>query len=176
MTSRSDSLSFFGETEIRLYGIDYPMKFDINVLNQWEQATSKDFAHLTMRCILAWQDLLKRRVASMAQQGAEGSDTLKFSIAEEAEQLTSIVSRSDAAHLFYLGAKAANGQVSFDEIQEGVMLDGPYRRKVTDENHPDYEKYTESYPILFVNVVLALQSAYDNLKKKPVTQAPSSPS
>lgn len=162
---RSDNLTFFGETTIRLYGIDYPMKFDISALNEWEQATGKDFAHLSMQIVLMWTELLQRRKAAVQTDGDKV--TVRYNIAEEAERLTAVISREDAAQLFYIGAKRENSQVTFEEIQEGVMLDGPYRRKIDDENHEDHGGHTESYPILFVNVVMSLQDTYKRIKKKP---------
>ena len=143
------------------------MKFDINTLQQWEKATDKDFAHLSMQVVLIWAKMLEERTRD-AQPDGNGNIALKYNIAEEAERLTSVISREDAAYLFFYGAKAMNSQVSFEEIQEGVMLDGPYRRQIKDEDHEDFGEYTESYPILFVNVVLALQDAYATIKKKPV--------
>ncbi len=177
MTMRADGLSYFGECTVRLYGIDYPMKFDNHTLNQWERETGKDFAHLSMEVVLAWTHLLQQRHAA-AKAKASGDVTVKYNIAEEAAKLTGVVSKSDAAWLFFIGAKAMNTQVSFEEIQEGVMLDGAYRRKVVDPEHPDYSPdddkgYTESYPILFVSVVLALQEAYKTIKKKPAIRASS---
>ena len=166
---RSDNLSYFGETEIRLYGIDYPMKFDISTLQQWEKATDKDFAHVSMQCVLLWSNMLQERLVN-EQQGKD----IGVNLAEEAEKLTGIVSREDAAQLFYYGARASNSQVTFEEIQEGVMRDGPYRRLIKDERPPDHGEYTESYPVLFISVILALQGAYDNIKKKPPTPAISS--
>ena len=53
------------------------------------------------------------------------------------------------------------------------MLDGPYRRKITDPEHEDFGSYTESYPLIFATVILMLQKdSYANIKKKPALTAP----
>ena len=159
---RADNLTYFGETEITLYGIDYPMKFDIGVIQQFENRSGKDFPNLALRAISAWIKVQERRLAS--------DDPQMINHLEIGLALTEVISREDAAHLFYLGAHAVNSQVTFDEIQEGVLLDGPYRRKIVDEEHSQVGALTDSYPILFVNVMLALQKdAYDNIKKKSLT-------
>lgn len=157
-TGRADQLTYFGETEITLYGIEYSMKFDIGVIQQFESRSGKDFPSLALASISAWIELQQARV------GEGGDEVTHLRIGRE---LTKVISREDCAHLFYLGAHQVNSQVSFEEIQEGIMLDGPYRRKITDEDHPQDGELTESYPILFVNVMLALQrDAYNNIKKK----------
>ena len=142
--------SYRGETVVKIFGRDYPMIFNMNVIAEFEANAGKDFNHLAISSFNA----LKR------------SEDLE-AIQDRAEILTGVISRVDAAWLFYLGAKEADSHVTFEEIQEAVQFEGFVPR--VDES--DGQEYA-GYPLLFVTAALfATVGIMDEIKKKKLSES-----
>jgi hypothetical protein len=133
-----------GETTVNLYDIDYPMKFDWDVIASFESMTGKDFCNTALKAINAHEET--KDVEPLMR---------RF------ELLTDKISRADAATLFYLAAHKANKVVTFEEIQEAVMMEGMMPRS------GEGDLIYRSYPILFVEVVsFATMGILTQQKKK----------
>ena len=120
------------------------MTFNMNVIAEFEARTGKDFNHVAISAINAYRN-------------SEKCGTLS----ERAEVLTKAISRADAAWLFYIASKESDKLVTFEEIQEAVMLEGfIYREDESGVQHA-------SYPIRFIEAVsFATVGILDKLKKK----------
>ncbi len=138
--------AYNGEIDIELYFKKYPMRVNMDVIAQFQTETGKDFMHVAIKSINAYN---KSRSAD--------------SVFERAELMTKAVSMLDAAHLFYLAAKEKDSTVTFEEIQEAVLLDGPVEKMVLFEGN---EKLVRSYPLAFAELVtFCTLGAVDSVKK-----------
>lgn len=130
-----------GEKTITLYGKVYPMKIDMGVIGEFNSETGKDYMHTAVKAMNAY---------------VRAKDL--FEPLAVAEIMTGAVSMSDAAWLFYLAAKKMDKSVTFDEIQEAVLLEGPMKKPEDDEQM--------SYPLQFVSLVtFSILGASDESKK-----------
>lgn len=114
-----------GEKIIKLNGINYPMKVDLSVIVAFKEETGRDFMEVAIGALNAF--------AQADHDERRGID--------RAAHLTKYVPLSEAAHLFYLAAHKCNSQVTFDEMQEAVLMEGPL--EVSGRN---------SYPVQFVDL------------------------
>lgn len=137
-----------GEIEIALYDKIYPMKINLGVIAKFQSETGKCFNNIAVKSIQAWNKTKDDKIGI-----------------NRAASLTDVISMTDAATLFYIAAKEMDSQVTFEEIQEAVLMDGAMPRLDTNE---DVEvSLTRSYPILFVDLsMFALVGIFD--KKKVV--------
>lgn len=135
--------SYMGETTLEIFGRKYPMIFNMNVVAEFEANAGKDFNHVAISAINAFT-----------------SSALCETIQQRAEILTKAISRADAAWLFYLAAKEADSFVTFEEMQEAVMLEGFLPRDSEDGSE------FASYPILFIQAVSFATMGYINESKK----------
>jgi hypothetical protein len=132
-----------GEINITLFHKVYPMKINMNVIAKFQSETGKDYMRLAIRSMNG----LRKCV------GLDATD--------QAEIMTTAVEMSDAAWLFYLAAKEMDKLVTFDEIQEAVLMEGPLR-----EVNPLDSSVSASYPIQFTELVMfATLGVLDNSKK-----------
>jgi len=67
----------------------------------------------------------------------------------------------NAAWLFYLAAKEMDSMVTFEEIQEAVLNEGPMT--IMDEG----DEVRQSYPLLFTNLVMFATLGITDAAKKP---------
>lgn len=130
-----------GEKNITLCGKVYPMRIDMGVIGEFNTETGKDYMHVAVKAMNAYV----KHKDSMDPLGV-------------AEALTGAVSMSDAAWLFYLAAKKMDSTVTFEEIQDAVLREGPMK-KPDDDNQM-------SYPLQFVALVtFSILGASDEAKK-----------
>ena len=142
--------SYRGETKIEIFGRVYPMIFNMNVIAEFEASAGKDFNHVAISSINAFRN-------------SESCETIQ----ERAQILTGAISRSDAAWLFYLAAKEADSRVTFEEMQEAVMLEG-FMPRADDTDG----KVFASYPILFIQAMSFATIGYmDESKKKKLSES-----
>lgn len=116
---------YTGEIDIKLNGVKYPMKVDLSVIVAFREETNRDFMEVAIGSLNAY--------AQADHDQALGLD--------RAHRLSKAVPMFEAAHLFYLAAKNVNSQVTFDEMQEAVLKEGPI---------PSAK--AESYQVQFVNL------------------------
>lgn len=131
-----------GEIDIELDAKVYPMKVNMAVIGKFQSETGRDYMHVAIKAINA----LRR---------SAGESPL-----DQAETMTAAVSMADAAWLFYLAAKEVDKTVTFDEMQEAVLKEGPLMMVGEGDN------FIQSYPVMFANLVLfATLGAVDTAKK-----------
>ncbi len=134
--------SYDGEVKIKLYDKIYPMRVNLGVIAEFQSDTGKCFNSVACSALNAWQEI---------------SDS-ECSVIERAAVLCECISMEDAARFFYLCAKNVDSQVTFEEIQEAVLMEGAVSRHMNGE-------FTRSYPVLFVDICLfALVGIYDQKK------------
>tara|TARA_R100000501_G_C2598380_1_gene96217 strand:+ start:127 stop:504 length:378 start_codon:yes stop_codon:yes gene_type:complete len=88
---------------------------------------------------------------------------------DQAEMMTAAVRMDHAAWLFFLAARELDTQVTFEEIQEHVLLEGPIEKIIEDheEGKDGDTKFTRSYPVLFTDLVIfATLGVVDAVKKE----------
>lgn len=131
---------YTGEKNIKLHGITYPMKVDLDVIVAFNEATGRDFMEVAIGALNAF--------AQADHDQRMGLDRAHF--------LTKAVPMKEAAHLFYLAAKKCNSQVEFDEMQEAVLMEGPLQ-----------QEGISSYPVQFVELcTFAIIGPADEKTKK----------
>ena len=123
-----------GEIKIKLYGIDYPMRWTAKVYAKFKSETGVDPHALFMDVI--------NEINVMKCIGTFDKD-VETANSELMARLSGIVHAEYAAWLFYLSAKEMNSMVSFEEIQEAVLLEGVSQHKEA----PDGE-LVQTYPYL----------------------------
>jgi len=133
---------YAGELDIQLYEKVYKMKIDMGVIAEFQSETGKDFLHVAVTAMNAYN----------ASLGMEPFG--------RAAELTKAVSMSDAAWLFYLAAKNVDKLVTFEEIQENILNEGPIMIAETDD------KIRQSYPLLFVNLCMFSVLGVSDVAKK----------
>lgn len=133
--------NYNGEKSITLCGKTYPMKVDMGVIGEFNSETGKDYMNVAVKAMNAY---------------VKAKDL--FDPLAVAELMTNAVSMSDAAWLFYLAAKKMDKTVTFEEIQDAVLREGPMKR-------PDDDNQM-SYPLQFVALVtFSILGASDEAKK-----------
>lgn len=131
-----------GELDITLYDKVYPMKVNMNVIAKFQSETDQDYMRVSIRAMNALRK------------------TTNLDPFDQAQLMTEAVSMHDAAWLFFLAAKELDKTVTFEEIQEAVLYEGPLMRA-------EDETLIESYPIKFANLVIfATLGVIDNAKKQ----------
>ena len=132
-----------GEYEIILDFRKINMRINMNVVASFQSETGHDFFHVAIR-------------AMNALRKSAGLDPF-----DQSELLTSAVSMEDAAWLFYLAAKQCDSAITFEEIQEAVLHEGPLYRAEFEE-----KPAVEGYPVQFANLVMfAILGVMDEAKK-----------
>ena len=131
-----------GEIDITLYDKVYPMKINMNVIAKFQSETQHDYMQVSIRAMNALRK------------------TTQLDPFDQAQIMTEAVSMFDAAWLFFLAAKEMDKTVTFEEIQEAVLYEGPLMKV-------EEEKVIESYPVKFANLVIfATLGVVDNAKKQ----------
>jgi len=134
--------AYNGEIEIELYGKKYPMKINMGVIAEFQSETQSDYMHIAISAMNAFN---------------QSKDLDAFG---RAEILTKAISMTHAAWLFYLAAREMDKLVTFEEIQEAVLNEGPLT--IMDEG----DSFRQSYPLLFTNLVMfATLGTVDEAKK-----------
>ena len=138
--------AYNGEMDVELYFKVYPMKINMGVIASFQAETGVDFMHIAIKAINAYN------------KSRQSDSTF-----ERAELMTEAVSMEHAAYLFFLAAKEKDSTVTFEEIQEAVLLDGPVERFVDVEGS---DKMLRSYPLAFAELAtFAALGAVDSVKK-----------
>jgi len=101
------SNNYNGETTITLYDKPYQMKINMDVIAKFQSETGKDYMQVAIRAINALRK-------------SPELDPL-----DQSELMTSAVTMVDAAWLFYIAAVEKDKTVTFEEIQEAVLNEGP---------------------------------------------------
>jgi len=104
-----------GEIKLKLYGIEYPMRWNARVYAQFKSETGVDPHALFM-------DMLNE-VNIVKSLGTFEKET-DLANTELMARLSGIAQMHLAAWLFYLSAKELDRAVTFEEIQEAVLLEG----------------------------------------------------
>lgn len=131
---------YTGEIDIKLNGIKYPMKVDLSVIVAFREETGRDFMEVAIGALNAF---------------AQAEHDQSFGL-DRAHRLTKAVPMFEAAHLFHLAAKKMNSQVTFDEMQEAVLKEGPIPNKDA-----------QSYQVQFVELcTFAIIGPSDEQSKK----------
>ena len=134
--------AYNGEIDIELYGKVYPMKINMGVIAEFQSETQSDYMHVAVSAMNAFN----------ASQ--------ELNAFERAEKLTKVITMTHAAWLFYLAAKEMDKLVTFEEIQEAVLNEGPLT--IMDDD----DQVRQSYPLLFTNLVMfATLGTVDDAKK-----------
>ena len=145
--SNAVSNNYNGEIDIVLNHKSYPMTINMDVIAKFESKTGNDFMCLAIRSMNAL-----RKTASM-------------DATDQAETMTTAVSMSNAAWLFYIAANESDKVVTFEEMQENVLYEGPLQQVSLDENG-EAALVNRSYPILFTQLVMfAVLGVADEAKK-----------
>lgn len=157
-----------GEIDIVLYHKKYKLKIDMHVVGEFQSETDADFMQVMVKALNAFQE----------SNGIE--ESLK-----RAQVMSSAVRMDHAAWLFYIAAKRADKTVTFEEIQEAVLLEGAIERvdeiyevggqaykengqmfTSEDENSEKSAQLVRSYPLVFVEVAtFATMGVIDTVKK-----------
>lgn len=136
-----------GETSITLYHVKYPVKVNMSVIAKFQSETGADYMQVAIKAINAI-----RKAAPL--------DPL-----DQSEMMTSAVNMEHAAWLFYIAAYEMNNQVSFGEIQEAVLKEGPLKQ--LDKDEEGNVTVSESYPVIFANLVMFATLGVVDTAKKP---------
>jgi hypothetical protein len=139
-----------GKTSVKFRGIEYPLDltFNLATIQTFEEMTGDDFHAVAFKAINAWRKCSAEKIIN------------PFDIAEV---MTQAVTLKHAAVWFYAAAKVNNSKITFDEMQENVLLERAYQ-------HVDEEGKTAlSYPIMFVDSVTSvlMGKTKNDGKKKP---------
>ena len=131
---------YTGEKVIKLHGVDYPMKVDLDVIVSFTSETGRDFMEIAINALNMF---------------AKADHEQKMGL-DRAHMLTKAVPMKEAAWLFYLAAKKCNSQVEFEEMQEAVLMEGPLQ-----------SEGTFSYPVQFIELcTFAIIGPPDEQSKK----------
>ena len=153
-----------GEIKLKLYGIEYPMRWNARVYAQFKSETGVD-PHALFMDMLNEVNIIKS--LGTFDKGTDVANT------ELMARLSGIAQMHLAAWLFYLSAKELDKAVTFEEIQEAVLLEGVSSTSYT----PDGELVT-TYPYLvfeFAIFVLGIGNSEpeeDDIKKNKQNSRP----
>ena len=144
-----------GETKLKLYGIDYPMRWNARTYFQFKTETGIDPNALFMDVV---------NEINMLKSSGVFDDDPEIANSTLMARLTAVVSAECAVWLFYLAAKEMDKAVTFEEIQEAVLLEGVSQTK----EGPD-DELVQTYPHIVTSfAIFALGiGETDNVKKKP---------
>ena len=105
-----------GFITVNLYGINYPMKFSNRVYNAFEENTGRDLNSLGSKLLNEW--------AVMKDLGFFDDDASPdIAATEAAARFSEVITKKDAAWLFYLCAKECNSKVDIGEMEEAVTFE-----------------------------------------------------
>ena len=152
-----------GNITINLYGMDYPMKFSNRVYNAFFEKTGKDFNALGAELFNEW--------TKMADLGYFDDDaSLDVASCEASARFSTVITKVDAAWLFYLCAKEVNSKVEIGEFEESVTYELfdelCFKNGVTQKVLGDH--VTEGYPVLFLQIFMFSMNMIEdpqNIKK-----------
>ena len=137
--------NYNGEIAITLHHKVYPMKINMEVIAKY-QSEGFDYMRVAVRSINALRK------------------TIGEAPLDQAQLMTEAVSLTEAATLFYLASKAMDKTVTFEEIQEAVLYEGPMMQQ--DILADGTIGALESYPIIFANLcIFATMGVVDAAKK-----------
>ena len=144
-----------GEIKIKIYGIEYPMRWTARTYFEFKSQTGIDPNALFMDAI--------NEVNQLKSSGIFKDDP---EIANSAlmARLSSVISAECAAWLFYLAAKEKDQAVTFEEFQEAVLLEG-----VSQTNHDPDGELVQTYPYLVIQFAIFAMGLSNNkadVKKK----------
>lgn len=123
--------NYEGEIDITLDHKTYPMKVNMRVIAAFQTETGEDFMKVAIRSMNA------------LRRSTNYDEPL-----DQAEIMTRAVTLEHAATLFYLAAKEKDRAVTFEEMQEAVLMEGPLAQKGDDG------EVIQSYPILFAQLMM----------------------
>jgi len=152
-----------GEIKLKLYGIEYPMRWNARVYAQFKSETGVD-PHALFMDMLNELNIVKSLGTFEKETDLANTELMA--------RLSGIAQMHLAAWLFYLSAKEMDKAVTFEEIQEAVLLEGVNSGSYT----PDGELVT-TYPYLvfeFAIFVLGIGDLdpEDDIKKKKHNSKP----
>ncbi len=133
-----------GEFKLKIYGIEYPMLWNYNTYCEFESETGMDANTL-------FTDMVNE--LNVMQSLGTFNQSEEASASEVMSRLSGIAQAKYAVWLFYLAAKAKDSAVTFEEIQEGVMLEGVTQNKLD----PDGE-LVSTYPHLVLKFAIDVLS------------------
>jgi hypothetical protein len=134
---------YAGQIDVQLHEKIYPMKVDMSVIAEFQSETGNDFLHLAVSAMNAY------------------NSTLGIDAFARAQELTKAISMDNAAWLFFLAAKKMDKLVTFEEIQEAVLAEGPIPIMESED------QLRQSYPLLFVNLCMfSVLGVTDTAKKQ----------
>lgn len=152
-----------GDFEITLYGHTYPMKWNYRTYGEFKTKTGRDPNSLFV-------DIINELNVMNSIGVFDKSDEISSS--EVMTRLAAIAEAEYAVWLFYLAAKEKDKAVTFEEIQEAVMMEGVVQNKLS----PDGE-LVRTYPQLVLTFALKVFSIgvdeEDLEAKKPESLKPS---
>lgn len=152
-----------GEFKLKIYGIDYPMRLNARVYGEFKSETGRDLNSIFADVI---NELNRLRVVGAMDKEDD------CAASEMMAGLCAIIDMEYAAWLFYLSAKAIkNSMVSFEEIQEAVLLEGVSQNKTCSVDG----EIVQSYPNLFLKFTIFALDIGGNEEeiKKPQNSKPS---
>lgn len=152
---------FDGEFKLKVYGIEYPMRLNARVYAQFKSETGRDLNSLFADVLNELNRLRSIDVLSGADENAAS---------EMMAGLCSIIDMEYAAWLFYLAAKEMDNVVTFEEMQEAVLLEGISQNRT----YPGSNDIVQTYPSLFLTfTIFAMSIGGDEPKKQAESSKPS---
>ena len=148
-----------GEMNMKIYGVDYPLRWNARVYFEFKSETGMDPNALFMDVI---NEINVLKSAGVFDEDPEIANSTLMA------RLSSIVSAEYAVWLFYLAAKEMNSAVEFEEFQEAVLLEGVSQTK--EDPNGDL---VQTYPHLVTKfAIFAMGIGADkDVKKKPRNSA-----
>ena len=151
-----------GEIKLKVYGVEYPMRWNARVYAKFKTETGVD-PHALFMDMINEVNIVKS--LGTFEKEADLANT------ELMARLSGIAQMHLAAWLFYLAANEMDKAVSFEEMQEAVLLEGVMSHKYM----PDGELVT-TYPYLvfeFAIFALNIGEQPEDVKKKKQSLRPS---
>ncbi len=133
-----------GEFSLKIYGITYPMLWNYNVYGEFKTQTGRDPNSLFV-------DMINELNVMQSIGTFEKAD--EVSASEMMMRLSAIAEAEYAVYLFYLAARAADKAVSFEEIQEAVMMEGVTQNKLNGDG-----ELVNTYPQLVLKFAIEVMT------------------
>lgn len=150
-----------GEIKLKVYGVEYPMRWNARVYAKFKTETGVDPHALFMDMI--------NEVNIIKSLGTFEKETDQANT-ELMARLSGIAQMHLAAWLFYLAANEMDRAVSFEEMQEAVLLEGVSAHKYTPDG-----TLVQTYPYLvfeFAIFALNIGEQPEEVKKKKQSLTP----
>lgn len=141
---RPTANKYQGEFTIKLYGIEYPCIWNYKTYGEFETKTGRDPNSL-------FADVINELNVMQSIGVFDNED--EISASEVMTRLAAIAEAKYAVWLFYISAHEKDEAVTFEEIQEAVMMEGITQNKTS----PDGE-LVNTYPQLVLKFAIAVMS------------------